>query len=142
MSEDKKMNIEDLSITEKDFQESEEAIREFDYLYNIFQLTSLLKENNHDTKDHEFEELAKKVNLDIEMAQMIDYDLHPEFELTIRSVDHPEMLRVLWKNAFEKAKVGDTINGGLVVGVFTLTIWIMVNESTDHEYCCESECCH
>ncbi len=134
--------IEDLSITEKDFQESEEAVQEFDYLYDIFQLTSLLKENHNDIHDHEFEELSKKVNLNIEMAQMIDYDLHPEFEITLKSVDNPERLAVLWKNAFENAKVGDTINGGLVIGVFTLTIWILVDESTGHEYCCESECCH
>ena len=111
------INVEDLSITENDFKESEEAIREFDYLYNIFQLTSLLKENHNNIHDPEFEELANKVNLDIEMAQMIDYDLHPEFELTIKSVEHPERLAVLWKNAFENAKIGDTINDGVVIGV-------------------------
>ena len=137
-----KSNIDVLSISEKDLQESNDEIKEFDYINDIFQLTSLLKENNNNKYDPEFEELAKKVNLNIEMAQMIDYDLHPDFEITIRSIKHPERLRVLWKKAFENAKVGDTINRGIVTGIFTLTIWIIVDDDDSHEYCCDSECCH
>ena len=135
MSENDKLNIYDLSIHEKDFEESNDGIKEFDYIYNIFELTKILKENNNNTDNHEFQELSDKINLNIEMAQMVDYDLHPELEITIRDIKHPEKLAVLWKNSFENAKVGDTINGGIVVGVFTLTIWIIIDDNIDHKYC-------
>jgi len=134
-------DIYDLSISEKDFQDNEESIINFDYVYSMFQMEKILRENGMNTEDPKFIELADKY-LDIDVAQIIDSNLHPEFDGTIENEDGliDSRLAVLWKESYKNAKIGDEINGGKVIGIFTLTIWIRLNENTGHEYCCSSSC--
>ena len=47
---------------------------------------------------------------------------------------------VLFKNSYKDAKIGDVINSGKVIGVFTLTVWILLDDNI-HDHCCPSQCC-
>jgi len=134
-------DIYDLSISEQDLNDNEDAIKYFDYIYSIYQLEKILLENDKDTEDPKFVELAQKLSMDIDMAQILDDHLHPEFECTIKDEDFSK-LAVLWKSSFKDAKFGDEINGGKVIGIFTLTIWIKLDENAGHEYCCQSCDCN
>lgn len=108
-------------------------------LYNTFQLSTLLKEKNNDIEDPEFIELLEKLNPDLSILEMLDYDLHrEEFDEMLKNVENSDRLAVLWKSSFVDAKIGDKINGGTVIGIFSFTTWIYQDEETGHKFCCES----
>lgn len=115
-------DIYDLSITEKDFEDNQKAIEEFDEIYAINKLTEILYLNNKNINDPYFIKVSDDLKMNIKMAQIIDSKLHQELFNSI--IKNNKNKYVLWKYAFKNAKIGDIIHGGKVIGIFTLTIWI------------------
>jgi hypothetical protein len=106
-------------------------------LYSVFQLSTLLKEKDNDIEDPEFLDLMNKINPDLSILEMLDYELYRvEFDEMLEKTEDTERLAVLWKSAFKDVNIGDKINGGVVVGIFVFTIWIYKDEETGHKYCC------
>jgi hypothetical protein len=98
--------------------------------------------NNNNVCDQEFEKLWDKLDATISIAEIVDSILHEkDFKNMIGNVSNPDNLRVLWKKPYNNAKIGDIINGGKVIGVFTLTVWIENLEDDCHQYCCEHYGC-
>jgi hypothetical protein len=133
--------IHDNDVDDISSYDREESLKEFKYLFSIYELENMLLGNNKNVEDPKFLELSEKNNLDIDMAQIIDDHLHSDDLIEILNKFDFSRLMVLWKNSFKDAKIGDEINGGKVIGIFTLTIWIFLNEDTGHEYCCNSSNC-
>lgn len=95
--------------------------------------------NNNNVCD---QELWDKLDATISIAELVDSFLHEkEYKIMIGNVNNPDNLRVLWKKPYNNAKMGDIINGGKVIGVFTLTVWIENIEDDYHEHCCEHDGC-
>jgi hypothetical protein len=109
---------------------------------NVRELYLFLKNNKNTTDSSDFQELWERLHATISTAQLVDSFLHvKEFKNMMDNVINPYNLRVLWKKPYNNAKNGDIINGGKVVGVFTLTVWIENLEDDYHLHCCEHECC-
>ena len=118
--------------SEYEFTDEQNTVYSSYFMYNI------LTNNNNNIDDPEFVEMWEKFG-NIEVAQLIDSYLHPEeFENDI--IPNMKNYMVLFKDAYRDAKIGDTINSGKAIGVFTLTVWIYLEEIT-HEHCCPSEKC-
>lgn len=108
-------------------------------LSTVFVLSTLLKDKNNDIEDPDFVELFEKLKPGLSILEMLDYELHrEEFDEMLKDVENSDRLAVLWKNAFKHANIGDKINGGTVVGIYTFTTWIYLDEETGHEFCCKS----
>lgn len=108
-------------------------------LSTVFVLSTLLKDKNNDIEDPDFVELFEKLKPGLSILEMLDYELHrEEFDEMLKDVENSDRLAVLWKTAFKDANIGDKINGGTVVGIYTFTTWIYLDEETGHEFCCKS----
>jgi hypothetical protein len=108
-------------------------------LYSSFTLSEFLKNNDNNIEDPDFISLYKELNPSIDVLEMIDYELcKDQFAKMLEEYDDMERYAVLYKNAFIDAKIGDIINGGIVIGIFLFTIWIYKDPETGHKYCCES----
>ena len=111
-------------------------------LYSATIISQFLKNNEINTEDPDFIVLLNKLNPSINVLEMVDFELYKEqFDEMLQTYYETERLAVLFKSSFKDVKIGDNINGGIVIGIFTFTIWIYKNPETGHEYCCENcEC--
>jgi hypothetical protein len=109
-------------------------------IYSSYFMYCILNNNNKNIEDPEFINMWNKFG-NIDTAQLIDLELHKEE--FIRDIEpNIKKCMVLFKNQYKDAKIGDIINSGKVIGVFTLTVWILLDEIT-HEHCCPSNnCCN
>jgi hypothetical protein len=80
-----------------------------------------------------------EMNMTIEVLQLLDVMIHDEMREKILTYDFDKLM-VLYRRAFPDAKLGDTVNGGKVVEIFTHTVWILHDDVT-HDYCCPRENC-
>jgi len=108
-------------------------------IYSSYFMYSILNQNNKNIEDPEFIHIWEKFG-NIDTAQLVDMNLHSEeFEKNI--TPYIENSMVLFKNNYKDAKIGDIINSGRVIGVFTLTVWIYLDE-INHDHCCPHNHCH
>ena len=104
-------------------------------IYSSYFMYSILNDNNKYIEDPLFVQLWEKFG-NIETAQLVDMNLYSdEFENNIRP--NIKNCTVLFKESFKDAKIGDIINSGKVIGVFTLTVWIYLDK-INHDYCCRN----
>ena len=97
------------------------------FIQNGYELITVLENNNNDKNSPEFLELWKKLNADIDTAELLDSVLYPkEFGDMMNDVKDYEKLKVLWRNEMVM-KIGDYIDDGLIVGVFDFTVWVENN---------------
>ena len=108
-------------------------------IYSSYFMYDILLNNNKNIDDPVFSEMWNKFG-NIGSAQLIDSYLHSEeFEDII--TPNIKNCMILFKNAYRDAKIGDIINSGKVIAVFTLTVWIYLDEIT-HEHCCPDQECN
>ena len=108
-------------------------------LYSAFTLSQFLKNNDNNIEDPDLIILLEKLNPCINILEMVDFELcREQFDEMLKIYDDSERLAVLYKSSFKDAKIGDIINGGVVIGIFLFTIWIYKDHETGHKYCCES----
>ena len=106
-------------------------------VFTTFTLCKLLKENGKNINDPDFINILNELKPSISALEMIDFDMHKEqFDEMLKSYEDSERYAVLFKSAFTDAKLGDKINGGIVIGIFLFTIWIYKDPETGHKYCC------
>ncbi len=118
---------------------STEENEHMNMVFTAFTLCNLLEENGKDINDPNFINILKELKPSISALEMIDFDLHKEqFDEMLKSYEDSERYAVLFKSAFTDAKLGDKINGGIVIGIFLFTIWIYKDPETGHKYCCEN----
>ena len=129
-------NCTDLESTSKDV--VHEFTDEQHHIYSAYTLADILMNNDKNIEDPDFVRTWEKFG-NIGVAQLVDSFLYPEEFHDIIKPNFDNCM-VLFKNVYNDAKIGETINGGKVIAVFTLTVWIYTEENT-HEYCCDSEDC-
>lgn len=108
-------------------------------IYSSYFMYQILMNNNKNIEDPDFINIWKKFG-NIDTAQLVDQELYKE-QFINDILPNIERCMVLFKNSYKDAKIGDTINSGKVIGVFTLTVWILLDDDNIHDHCCPSQCC-
>jgi hypothetical protein len=83
------------------------------------------------------EVMKTEMHMNIDCLQTLDLMIHDDMQERILSHDFTKLM-ALFRSSFQEAKIGDVINGGKVVEIFTHTIWILHDQVT-HNYCCNRE---
>jgi len=89
------------------------------------EICDYLSYNNNDIYNPKFKILWDSLKVSVSIAEIVDFYIHKkDFTNMVESVTNVDNLAVFWKKPHKDVKIGDIIDDGKVVGIFTLTVWV------------------